>query len=356
MEKIDIKSLNYQELLSEVEKFGEKSFRAKQIYQWLHQKAVMSFDEMTNLSKALREKLKDNFYIARIQMLEKLESKDECTTKFLFALQDGSVIESVLMKYKHGNSVCISSQVGCRMGCNFCASTLGGLERNLSVSEMLGQIYAIQNIKGERVSNVVVMGTGEPLDNYDNLVKFIRMLTDEHGYNISQRNITVSTCGLVEKIHKLAQEKLQITLAISLHAPNDEVRKTLMPVANKYSIAEIMDVCKEYYDITGRRISFEYSLVKGVNDSGEYAKELGNLLRRKNCHVNLIPVNPIKERNYRDSDTNFVKNFKLILEEFGINVTIRREMGRDIDAACGQLRKRYMDKMEEGDHEDIFHN
>lgn len=348
--------MDYQELLAEVEKYGEKSFRAKQIYEWLHQKAVMNFDEMTNLSKALREKLKDNFYIAKTQMLEKLESKDGCTTKFLFALQDGSVIESVLMKYKHGNSVCISSQVGCRMGCNFCASTLGGLERNLSVSEMLGQIYAIQNMKGERVSNVVVMGTGEPLDNYDNLVKFIRMLTDEHGYNISQRNITVSTCGLVEKIHKLAQEKLQITLAISLHAPNDEVRKTLMPVANKYSIAEIMEACKEYYAITGRRISFEYSLVKGVNDSEEYARELGNLLQRKNCHVNLIPVNPIKERDYRDSDINFVKNFKLKLEEFGINVTIRREMGRDIDAACGQLRKRYMDKMEEGEHEDIFHN
>lgn len=356
MEKMDIKSLDYQELLIKIEELGEKSFRGKQIYEWLHQKAVMSFDEMTNLSKALRKKLEDSFYITKTQMLEKLESKDGCTTKFLFALQDGSVIESVLMKYKHGNSVCISSQVGCRMGCNFCASTLGGLERNLAVSEMLGQIYAIQNIEGERVSNVVVMGTGEPLDNYDNLVKFIRMLTDEHGYHISQRNITVSTCGLVEKIHKLAQEKLQITLAISLHAPNDEVRKTLMPVANKYSIAEIMDACREYFEITGRRISFEYSLVKGVNDSEEYAKELGSLLRKKNCHVNLIPVNPIKERNYKNSDLNFVKNFKLILEEFGNNVTIRREMGRDIDAACGQLRKRYMDKMEEGEHEDIFHN
>lgn len=356
MEKMDIKSLDYQELLIKIEELGEKSFRGKQIYEWLHQKAVMSFDEMTNLSKALRKKLEDSFYITKTQMLEKLESKDGCTTKFLFALQDGSVIESVLMKYKHGNSVCISSQVGCRMGCNFCASTLGGLERNLAVSEMLGQIYAIQNIEGERVSNVVVMGTGEPLDNYDNLVKFIRMLTDEHGYHISQRNITVSTCGLVEKIHKLAQEKLQITLAISLHAPNDEVRKTLMPVANKYSIAEIMDACREYFEITGRRISFEYSLVKGVNDSEEYAKELGSLLRKKNCHVNLIPVNPIKERNYKNSDLNFVKNFKLILEEFGNNVTIRREMGRDIDAACGQLRKRYMDKMEEEEHEDIFHN
>lgn len=356
MEQIDIRSLNYQELIDSMESIGEKSFRGKQIYEWLHQKAVMEFDEMTNLSKTLREKLKENFTIAKTQMLEKLESKDGQTTKFLFALNDGRVIESVLMKYKHGNSVCISSQVGCRMGCNFCASTLGGLERNLSVSEMLGQIYAIQKISGERVSNVVVMGTGEPFDNFDNLVKFIKMLTDEYGYHISQRNITVSTCGLVEKIRMLAKEKLQITLAISLHAPNDEVRKTLMPVANKYSIAEIMDACKEYYEATGRRISFEYSLVKGVNDSKEYAMELGNLLRHKNCHVNLIPVNPIKERNYKDSDTNFVKNFKMTLEKFGINVTIRREMGRDIDAACGQLRKRYMDKIEEEEHEDIFHN
>lgn len=356
MERIDIKSLSYQELMTEIEKLGEKAFRGKQIYEWLHQKAVMDFDEMTNLSKALRQKLKEHYLIAPIRMLEKLESQDGYTTKFLFALGDGNVIETVLMKYKHGNSVCISSQVGCRMGCNFCASTLDGLTRNLSVSEMLGQIYAVQNIKGERVSNVVVMGTGEPLDNYDNLVKFIRMLTDEYGYHISQRNITISTCGLVNKIRDLAKEKLQITLAISLHAPNDEVRKSLMPVANKYTIAEIMDACREYYETTGRRISFEYSLVKGVNDTKEYAEELGNLLRRKNCHVNLIPVNPIKERSYKNSDTGFVNNFKLTLEKFGINVTIRREMGRDIDAACGQLRKRYMDKMEEGEHEDIFHN
>lgn len=356
MERIDIKSLNYQELMAEMENLGEKSFRGKQIYEWLHQKAVMDFEGMTNLSKVLREKLKEKYVIAKVQMLEKLVSKDGDTTKFLFALEDGNVIETVLMKYKHGNSVCISSQVGCRMGCNFCASTLGGLERNLSVSEMLGQIYAVQNISGERVSNVVVMGTGEPLDNYDNLVKFIRMITDEYGYHISQRNITVSTCGLVDKIRDLAKEKLQITLAISLHAPNDEVRKTLMPIANKYTIAEIMDACGEYYETTGRRISFEYSLVKDVNDSGEYAEELGHLLRRKNCHVNLIPVNPIKERSYKNSDMNFVNNFKWILEKYKLNVTIRREMGRDIDAACGQLRKRYMDKMEEGEHEDIFHN
>ena len=356
MEQIDIKSLNYEELQEVMLSIGEKAFRGKQIYEWLHKKAVEDFDAMSNLSKSLRERLKEKFYIAETQMIDKLVSKDGSTTKFLFGLRDGRVIESVLMKYKHGNSVCISSQVGCRMGCNFCASTLGGLERNLEVSEMLGQIYAIQNISGERVSNVVIMGTGEPMDNFDNFVKFVRMLTDEHGYNISQRNITVSTCGLVDKIKQLAKEKFSITLAISLHAPNDELRKTLMPIANKYSIAEIMEACDYYYAETGRRISFEYSLVKDENDSEACATELAHLIRRKNCHVNLIPVNPIKERNYKDSDAGFVQKFKNTLEKFGINVTIRREMGRDIDAACGQLRKSYMDKKEEEKHEDIFHN
>ena len=347
MEKIDIKSLSYEELLESIQGMGEKAFRGKQIYEWLHQKAVMKFDDMTNLSKKLREQLSEQYYIADMKLLDRLVSKDGSTSKFLFGLKDGSVIESVLMKYHHGNSVCISSQVGCRMGCKFCASTLGGLERNLTVSEMLGQIYAIQNISGERVSNVVVMGTGEPMDNYDNFVKFVRMLTDEHGYHISQRNVTVSTCGLVERIRQLADEQLSITLAISLHAPNDEARKKLMPVANKYTIAEILDACDEYFEKTGRRVSFEYSLVQGVNDSAEFAKELGVLLKGKNCHVNLIPVNPIKERDFKDSDTAFVQNFKMTLEKLGINVTIRREMGRDIDAACGQLRRSYMKQKEE---------
>ena len=347
MEKIDIKSLSYEELLETIQGMGEKAFRGKQIYEWLHKKAVMRFEDMTNLSKKFREQLSSQCYIADMKLLDRLVSKDGSTSKFLFGLGDGSVIESVLMKYHHGNSVCISSQVGCRMGCNFCASTLGGLERNLTVSEMLGQIYAIQNISGERVSNVVVMGTGEPMDNYDNFVKFVKMLTDEHGYHISQRNVTVSTCGLVERIRQLADEQFSITLAISLHAPNDEARKKLMPVANKYSIAEIMDACDEYFGKTGRRVSFEYSLVQGVNDSSEFAKELGELLKGKNCHVNLIPVNPIKERDYKDSDSTFVQNFKMILEKLGINVTIRREMGRDIDAACGQLRRSYMKQKEE---------
>ncbi|MDO5521462.1 MAG: 23S rRNA (adenine(2503)-C(2))-methyltransferase RlmN [bacterium] len=343
MEKIDIKSLNYDQIIEEMTKIGEKPFRAKQVYEWLHVKLVDSFDEMSNLSKALREKLEANYKIIRTKEVAKRVSKDGSTSKFLFELYDNRVIESVLMKYKHGNSVCISSQVGCRMGCRFCASTLGGLERCLTASEMLDQIYQIQKISGERVSNVVVMGTGEPLDNYDNLVQFVRMLTDEHGLNISQRNITVSTCGLCERIKQLADEELQITLAISLHAPNDEKRRELMPVANKYSISEIMDACKYYYSKTSRRITFEYSLVKGVNDGQEQAMELVQLVKGLNCHINLIPVNPIKERDYVQSDNSYIQNFKNILEKKRINVTIRREMGSDIDAACGQLRKSYID-------------
>jgi 23S rRNA (adenine2503-C2)-methyltransferase len=352
MNKIDIKSLNFIELSESIALLGEKSFRAKQIYEWIHKKLVGSFDEMTNLSKDLRDKLKENYYLTQTEVVDKRTSASDGTSKFLFKLQDNRVIESVLMKYKHGNSVCISSQVGCRMGCRFCASTLGGLERNLEPSEMLSQIYEIQKISGERVSNVVVMGTGEPFDNYENLLKFIAMLSDEHGLNISQRNITVSTCGIVERILDLAEQQLQITLAISLHAPNDAVRKELMPVANKYSIENIIKACQYYYEKTGRRISFEYSLVEGVNDSESYAKELSNLLRGLNCHVNLIPVNPIKERNFKHSKAEFIQNFKFILEKNKINVTIRREMGSDIDAACGQLRLSYVSNTEQNSKEE----
>lgn len=343
MEKKDIKSLSFDELKNEIIALGDKAFRAKQIYDWMHVKLVGEFDEMTNLSKELREKLKENYTLTNLQVVDERISKDDGTRKYLFSLADGRVIESVLMKYKHGNSVCISSQVGCRMGCNFCASTLGGLERNLLPSEMLDQIYKIQKLSGERVSNVVVMGTGEPMDNFEHLIKFIHILSDENGLNISQRNITVSTCGLVEKIRELADLKLAITLAISLHAPNDTIRKELMPIARKYDIKTLLDACRYYYEQTGRRLSFEYSLVQGVNDSEENAKELVHLLRGMNCHVNLIPVNPIKERDYRHSDVRFIQNFKNILEKYKINVTIRREMGADIDAACGQLRKSYMD-------------
>lgn len=345
----DLKSCNYEELAAEIQQVGEKGFRAKQIYEWLHVKLARDFDEMSNLSKSLREKLKEQYELPGVEMVESRTSQNEETTKYLFRLQDNRVIESVLMRYHHGNSVCISSQVGCRMGCQFCASTLGGLERNLTASEMLSQIYEIQRLSGERVSNVVVMGTGEPLDNFENLVKFIQILTDEHGLNISQRNITVSTCGLIPKIRELADKQLQLTLAISLHAPNDELRRTLMPVANKYSVKEIMDACYYYYHKTGRRITFEYSLVEGVNDGEQEAKELCQLIRGLNCHVNLIPVNPIKERNFRHSSMQFIQKFKNILEKNRINVTIRREMGADIDAACGQLRKSYMDGMQKGD-------
>lgn len=342
--KTDIKSLNFEELQESIQALGEKSFRAKQIYEWIHKKLVNDFDEMTNLSKDLRDKLKENYDLITVSKVDQRTSKDDGTSKYLFRLYDDRVIESVLMKYKHGNSVCISSQVGCRMGCRFCASTLGGLERNLTPSEMLDQIYQIQKLSGERVSNIVVMGTGEPMDNFDNLLKFIRIISDDNGLNISQRNITVSTCGIVEKIRQLADEELQITLAISLHAPNDAVRRELMPVANKYDIKTIIDACKYYYTKTGRRLTFEYSLVEGVNDSEDNAKQLAGVVRGLNCHINLIPVNPIKERNYRHSEGKYIQNFKNILEKYRINVTIRREMGADIDAACGQLRKSYMDQ------------
>lgn len=344
MDKRDLKSMNLEQVKVVMEELGEKAFRAKQIYEWMHTKLVDSFDEMTNLSKALRDKLSENFELTSLHVVDKRESAKDGTCKFLFELSDNRVIESVLMKYKHGNSVCISSQVGCRMGCRFCASTLGGLERNLTPAEMLDQIYKIQKMSGERVSNVVLMGTGEPLDNYDNVLQFIQLLTDENGLNISQRNITVSTCGLVNRILDLAREELQITLAISLHAPNDKVRKEIMPIANKYTISEIIDAVTFYYNKTGRRISFEYSLVEGVNDSEDNAKELIHVVRGLNCHVNLIPVNPIKERDFKQTQMQFVQNFKNILEKNRINVTIRREMGSDIDAACGQLRKSYMEE------------
>ena len=347
MEQIEIKSLSLAQLKNIVTEMGEKAFRAKQIYEWLHQKQAESFDEMSNLSAAFREKLKERCVLTTLKMLEVQTSKIDGTQKYLFALPDGNVVESVLMKYKHGNSVCISSQVGCKMGCRFCASTIGGWTRNLLPSEMLEQIYRIQKLSGERVSNVVVMGTGEPLDNYENLLQFIRLLTDENGLHISQRNLTVSTCGIVPKMYALAEENLQITLAISLHASNQEKRAELMPIANKYSIEEVLEACRNYFEKTGRRLTFEYSLVGGKNDTKEDAEELAHLIKGLNCHVNLIPVNPIKERDYVQSDKKVIENFKNKLEKYQINVTIRREMGSDIDGACGQLRKSYIDKKED---------
>jgi 23S rRNA (adenine2503-C2)-methyltransferase len=258
-------------------------------------------------------------------------------------MPDGQMIESVFMRYHHGNSICISSQAGCRMGCRFCASTIGGLIRNLTASEMLEQVYMAMRLTGEKISNVVVMGTGEPLDNYDNLLRFIRILTSEEGYNLSQRNITVSSCGLVPMIRKLAEEKLSITFALSLHAPTDSERKALMPVAYQYSLEETLAACQYYFQQTGRRITFEYSLVKGENDSQAQAEKLARLVKGMNCHINLIPVNPVKEREYQQSDRDSVVKFKNTLEKNRINVTIRRGMGSDIDAACGQLRRKYTD-------------
>lgn len=340
--KIDIKSMNLSELTIFIAELGEKSFRAKQIYQWIHQKQINSFSDMTNISKKLIEQLNEKAILTTLKPIEVQTSKIDGTKKYLFLLEDGNVIESVLMRYKHGNSVCISSQVGCRMGCKFCASTLDGLVRGLTAGEMLDQIYQIGKDIGERISNVVVMGTGEPLDNFENLLKFIEMLTDENGVHISQRNLTISTCGIVPKMKELAEKELSITLALSLHASNQEKRKELMPIANAYDIKEVIDICKYYFERTGRRITFEYSLVGGVNDTDEDARELSDLIKGMNCHVNLIPVNPIKERDYVQSNEKVIMAFKNKLEKNHINVTVRREMGRDIDGACGQLRRKYV--------------
>ena len=346
---MDLRSLTLDELKKDLAEHGEKAFRAGQIYDWVHKKGVGTTDEMTNLSVKLREDLKQwyefgGFKIARVQ-----ESKIDGTRKYLFELPDGNMIESVFMRYHHGNSVCISSQVGCRMGCAFCASTIDGLVRNLTPGEMLGQIYEIQRDTGERVSNVVVMGSGEPLDNFDNIRKFVKMLTDENGLNISQRNLTISTCGLVDRIRELAEDKLQITLALSLHATTDEKRKQLMPIANRYTIGELMDACEYYYNTTGRRITFEYSLISGGNDSEEEAKQLAALAGRIHAHVNLIPVNPIKERSFEPSKQQQIRAFQNKLEKNGINVTIRREMGQDIDGACGQLRRKVIHETQDGE-------
>lgn len=341
--KKDIKSMTLEELTKELAALGEKPFRAKQIYDWLHVKMATDFEQMSSLSRDLRARLSQCCSITALKTVGERISAADGTRKYLFGLEDGNVIESVWMQYHHGNSVCISSQVGCRMGCRFCASTLDGLERNLRPSEMLDQIYRIQSITGERVSNVVVMGSGEPMDNYDNVVRFLRLISHEKGLNISQRNLTVSTCGIVPGILQFAEEGLQVTLVLSLHAPNDEVRKTLMPIANRYHLEDVLKACRVYFEKTGRRLTFEYSLVKGVNDNLKEAAALTGLLKDQHGHVNLIPVNPIKERDYVQSDRKAVEAFKKYLENHGINATVRREMGRDIGGACGQLRKSYME-------------
>ncbi len=339
----DIKSLYIEEIEGMLKEMGEPKFRAKQIFSWLHAKKAKTFDEMTNLSKPLREKLGEKFKISNVKILEKLVSSDG-TTKYLFSLDDGNVIESVLMRYSYGNAVCVSTQVGCRMGCGFCASTLNGLERNLEAGEILSQIYEISRDIDERISSVVLMGSGEPLDNYDNVIRFIRLLNSHDGADIGQRHITLSTCGLAEKIDKLRGEGLQITLAISLHAPNDEIRGKTMPVSRKYDMETLLSACRRYSEETKRRITFEYALIRGVNDSAACAKELASKLKGMLCHVNLIPVNDVKEREYVHSSEEQIKSFASILMGRGIETTVRRKLGSDINAACGQLRRSYISK------------
>ncbi|MBQ7581661.1 MAG: 23S rRNA (adenine(2503)-C(2))-methyltransferase RlmN [Lachnospiraceae bacterium] len=340
--KKDLRSLTYEQLKSAVADCGGQKYRADQIYRWMHVQFADDFDAITNVPHALLEKLREEYEICRVKTELVQISEIDGTRKYLFSLFDGNMIESVFMRYEHGNSVCISSQVGCNMGCKFCASTIDGKVRDLTAGEMLAQIYGIMKETGEKISNVVVMGSGEPLENYVNLIDFIEMLSDERGLNLSQRNLTVSTCGLVPKIRELAEKKYQLTLAISLHAPTDEKRRALMPIANRYSLKELIDACSDYFDKTGRRITFEYALIRGENDSQEDADLLSALIASLNCHVNLIPVNPVTERNYQQSAKNAVLAFKNKLEKNHINVTIRREMGRDIDGACGQLRRRFL--------------
>lgn len=342
--KRELLSLPYEELKQYFEECSLPNYRVDQVYTWLHQKLVPSIGEMKNISKTLQTKLEQEFEHILPKEMECLSSKQDGTKKYLFALQDGNVVESVWMPYQYGNSVCISSQVGCKMGCTFCASTIDGFVRNLNTSEMLGQVYQMQNTEKQRVFRVVVMGSGEPLDNYENLISFIRMLSSEKGLHISQRNITISTCGLPKQIKRLAEEKLALTLALSLHASSDEKRKSIMPIASQYSLRETLEACDYYFEKTGRRVTYEYALIRGINDKKEDAMALVTLLKKKNCHVNLIPMNPVKERDYKKSLDLEVQNFKNILEKNRFHVTIRREMGSDIDAACGQLRNQYKER------------
>ena len=339
-EHCDPASMTREELTAYVREQGWPAFRADQIFGWLHKKHVQDPEEMKNLPGDIRVALKQELLTA--EEWKHLKSGEDGTEKFLFRLYDGQIIETVFMPYHHGNSLCISSQAGCRMGCRFCASTIGGLVRNLTPSEMLAQVYQVVNITGKRVDSIVVMGTGEPLDNYDHLIRFLHLVSDPEGYGLSLRSITVSSCGLVPKIRALAEEGLPITFALSLHATTDEERRSLMPVANSYTLKETLDACRYYFERTHRRVTYEYSLVKGVNDSEAHAGRLARLLGPMHGHVNLIPVNPVEERDYKQSDAESVQKFKILLERKRINVTIRRSMGRDIDAACGQLRRRAM--------------
>ena len=333
----NLKGLTIEELQEFFLEIGEKKFRAKQVYEWIY-KGALSFDEMTNLSKDLRDKLKENAYISNLDIEVVQQSKTDGTRKYLFGLGDGNAIESVFMKYKYGNSLCVSSQAGCRMGCKFCASTLGGLKRNLEAFEIVDEILAVERETGEKINHIVVMGTGEPFDNYENLSKFIKIINSKEGLNIGMRNITVSTCGLVPMILKFADDFPQVNLAISLHGPNDDIRGSMMPINNRYSVRELIDACKTYVSKTNRRITFEYTLVADKNDSKENINQLIGLLRGINCHVNLIPLNKVTESGLNSSTRKNAEDIARRLEGAGITATVRRELGADIDAACGQLR------------------
>lgn len=343
--KRDILSMNIPELEEFMSELGEPKYRAAQIFDGMHK--GVEIENMTNLSKKLRETLNEKAELFFPKIEQKLVSKIDGTVKYLFALSDGNLIESVVMRYKHGNTICISSEVGCPMGCKFCASTIGGLIRKLRPSELLGQVISAQRDMDERISNIVMMGIGEPLDNFDNVTKFLSLVGDPKGINIGSRHISLSTCGLVDKIDELAKLNLQITLSISLHAADDETRSSIMPVNNKWNISELLDSCRRYFEKTGRRISFEYTLISGKNDSPAYAKKLAHTLKHglyRNSkpfpiHVNLIPVNEVKETNFVRSDSNAVARFCKVLEDEGINATVRRKLGSDINASCGQLRR-----------------
>ncbi len=319
----------------------ESKFRSKQVLSWIY-KEVWDFNNMKNIPKNLQQKLQENFYIGIPDVIEQYVSEIDGTRKLLLKFNDNNIIETVIMKYKHGNSICVSTQVGCRMGCKFCASTVEGRVRDLTAGEILSQIMVAQKLIGDRISNIVLMGSGEPLDNYDNVIKFLDLVNADYGLNIGQRHITLSTCGIVPKIYDLSDRGYNITLAISLHATSDEKRKTIMPIANKYSILEILEACRYYIEKTKRRITFEYSLVKDVNDGVEDAKALGKLLKGLLCHVNLIPVNEVRENSFKRSSNKTIMEFENTLKKLGIEVTVRREMGSDINAACGQLRRSYI--------------
>ena len=337
---MNLKSLTLPELAGIFKELGQPQFRAKQVYTWLH-KGVRSYDEMTNLPKALRETLEERYPICPPEVVRRQESQRDGTIKYLWRLSDGNCVETVLMRYHYGNTVCISTEVGCRMGCAFCASTLGGLVRRLEPQEMLDQVLFTQVDSGLPISHIVLMGIGEPLDNFDNVMRFLELVNSPEGMNISMRHISLSTCGLVPKIDALAQKKLQLTLSISLHAPNNEIRNRIMPVNKAYPIEQLLDACRRYYQATSRRISFEYAMIRGVNDSPENARELLERMKGLPAHFNLIPLNHVEESPLQPSTRASVAAFQKILEDGGIPTTVRRTLGVDIDASCGQLRRKY---------------